>query len=152
MLPLSFSKSPDLDSKLHGYPTLADIPAPDAFVMVGGFDKNESNRSHDVIVVQVRVRYLVKMHKLHLIHLIMYQDTGCTKNCGKVEMSVFLSWEYLGGKESLVRNSYKGKEGAMMDTVEVSFNVKKKKATTVSEFFNHSVCKDSFFFFFLKLI
>lgn len=76
----------------------------------------------------------------------MCQETGCTKNCGKVEISLFLSWAYLV-KEKKVTGK-KGKEGAMMDTVEMSFDVK-KKATTVSEFFNHSVCKDSFF---LKLI
>lgn len=68
----------------------------------------------------------IKMHKTLLIHLIMYQETGCTENCGKAEISVFLSWAYLVKKKSLARNSYKGRESATMDTVRVSFDVKKK--------------------------
>lgn len=35
--PTFILKEPWFDNKLHGYPILADTPATDAFVMVGGF-------------------------------------------------------------------------------------------------------------------
>lgn len=62
--------------------------------------KNENIRLHDVVIILVRVRYKVKMYKTLLIHLIIYQETGCTENCGKVDISAFLSWAYLVKKKS----------------------------------------------------